>query len=482
MRKLPSLCLLVATLAANAANGPFALKLVEPPRQQTENHLAKASAQKAVNIPRLAAAPAIDGKISPQEWAGALSAKDFQIIHSLALQQAVMKSGDGDPSAWLKKTLVPTDKTEAFLGCSGSTLHIAARCADRNPKNLKAAPSAARDSAIYGGDCFDVFLSPDSSAYYHFIADWRGVLYDAKHSRKVDAGHSSWTGDQSWNAKDIACASSVDATGWSVEFAIPFAAVGLTGKDGEALTLNLGREAQTDKEYSAWGPCANSFHEPESFIPANVAKPSQKPLRLSDVIFPQLLCGENNIEIGVENLLQSQQAAHIAVAFSPTGRPEAKASQTVTLPPGKTAAAQLCVAAAEGAGILEATVADSSGVVDRFRATVSVPPALESIFPSGEFTADQTEMRFQLGVNVAPSSASDYRLDLSLSGKQDLETFRQSFVLAQAGDYQVTLNLKPIPEGQERKLTVELFHGQEPTPVQRKQLRIIKYPSPFNGW
>lgn len=180
-------------------------------------------------------APVIDGTVGEAEWAGAMRTKPF-----------VVPSGD-------KATL----RTTARLTHDGKNLYLAVECADPDPASL-VRDHTRRDGDVYLDDCVEVFLDADLDfrTYYHFLVNAGNVQRDERGA--LDRLPSY---DVSWNA-GWSSAVHRGTDGWSVELAIPLAAVGLDLSLDRAIGLNICRDAKRAGEVSCWVPTHGGFHNP----------------------------------------------------------------------------------------------------------------------------------------------------------------------------------------------------------------------------
>ena len=125
-----------------------------------------------------------------------------------------------------------------------------------------------RDDGVWNGDSVEVSLSgaPENgaplardAAYFHFIINPRGVLWDAK-----ARGESN---DISFNTH-AKSAAQIGANEWTVEVAIPWKDLGMTApQTGAKLSLNLARVrvAGQAATYSSWSQFVGGFQETENF-------------------------------------------------------------------------------------------------------------------------------------------------------------------------------------------------------------------------
>ena len=177
--------------------------------------------------------PTIDGKIESSEWAGASRVSGF-VIHDT-----------GKPAA---------KQTEAWLQYDASRIFIAFRLSEPDPRHIKC-DIRARDGEVWTDDAVEIFIDAnrDQSTYFQLVVNSAGVQFDGARP-----------GGESWN-RAWATAAIVGPESWSVEVAIPFAALGSTPTPGDAWGLNLCRDEQQRGESSCWSPTGGGFHRPSRF-------------------------------------------------------------------------------------------------------------------------------------------------------------------------------------------------------------------------
>jgi len=123
--------------------------------------------------------------------------------------------------------------------------------------NALVAECAERDGSVWTDDSNELFIDPTAGKkdYYQFIVNSKGILLDGRAK------------DQDYNSKaKVAVKRMTD--GWSVEFAIPLADLGVTGSPkGQTWTANFNRNRLTsgEAEAHAWADTGESFHNPEAF-------------------------------------------------------------------------------------------------------------------------------------------------------------------------------------------------------------------------
>lgn len=180
------------------------------------------------------APPVIDGDVAGDPaWAGAPSATDFKLI--------------GKPDT------LASQPTEAKLLHDDTHLYVSFICHEERMDGLVTRVTVA-DGPVWEDDCVEVFLAPfaDPGRYHHFLVNAAGVLRD------------EWVKDETWQS-GAQSAARQDEGRWSVELAVPLAALGLDESVGSTWRVNFCRGARAHDEFSSWAPCAAGFHEPQSF-------------------------------------------------------------------------------------------------------------------------------------------------------------------------------------------------------------------------
>lgn len=178
--------------------------------------------------------PVIDGEVAGDPaWEGVPSATDFTLL--------------GKPDT------LAGQPTEAKLLYDDTHLYVAFICHEERMDRL-VTRVAVPDGPVWEDDCVEVFLAPfaDPGRYYHFLVNAAGVLRDER------------VKDETWQSGAQAAAQKRERS-WSVELAIPLAALQLDETVGSTWRLNFCRGTRAHDEFSSWAPCAETFHEPESF-------------------------------------------------------------------------------------------------------------------------------------------------------------------------------------------------------------------------
>jgi hypothetical protein len=195
-----------------------------------------AAERRTLTIPRCtrAAAPTLDGRIEPAEWAGAVVAGEFRAM------------GGRLPAA---------PQTTVRLMHDGTNLYAAFECADSRASELAAKRLANDDMHIFDGDAVELFINSAAfpGRYSHFAVSpansrWGGVA-------DVPSGLT-------WQS-----AAAVGDAAWTVEAAIPFASLDIQDPAGLVFRANLARSRVTGatRQASVWNAVRRAFMEPDHF-------------------------------------------------------------------------------------------------------------------------------------------------------------------------------------------------------------------------
>ncbi len=200
-----------------------------------------------LSVRRCDAPPVIDGVLGPDEWTG------LAPIGGPALT-------NGKPA-----------RLTFFAGMVYDDAGIYAFCVSEIPDlSILRAAVKERDGAVYGDDCYEIFLDPDPDTptqYFHLVANSIDTHYDG--FGKKD---SSWNGD--WRSKSVV-EELEDGRGlWTIEIAVPFETLGVSApEDGATWRFNLCRtwfwkfveEGHGPERYISFAPTASGYHAPEKF-------------------------------------------------------------------------------------------------------------------------------------------------------------------------------------------------------------------------
>ena len=161
--------------------------------------------------------------------------------------------------------------TTAWLAWSDTHLYVAYRC-EIDAIN---AVGTRRDADVWRGECAELFLCPRgaNAPYYEIEFSPTNVMYDSRPlSYAWDEVYTpetiQWNPDTVFKAQ-VQRDDAGKVTGWTLEAAIPFAAIdGGTPKPGAVWLFNafrIAHPASGREEYQAWQPTYADFHKPHQF-------------------------------------------------------------------------------------------------------------------------------------------------------------------------------------------------------------------------
>ncbi|MBN2312258.1 MAG: DUF4091 domain-containing protein [Candidatus Hydrogenedentes bacterium] len=212
--------------------------------------------------------PAIDGRVSVEEWARAGQIDGFvENLHG------------GAPAA----------ATRAWAGHDVESLYIAVVCEEPALSEVTSRTFSKRDGAVWNNECIEVFVDPqaDRASYIHFLVDILNQRHDA-------LGSDYYGYNPDWQS-----AVTQGDGQWAVEMAIPFLALGTPPPEpGQCWFANLCRERKVVSELSAWRATRGSFAAPgrfgtwvfdslKAFLEAEAGHVAERPMEL-----PQELASE----------------------------------------------------------------------------------------------------------------------------------------------------------------------------------------------
>ncbi|MGE5531953.1 MAG: glycoside hydrolase domain-containing protein [Bacteroidota bacterium] len=185
-----------------------------------------------LTIVPLAQAPVIDGKVSPEEWGGAVTVPGFTVLH-----QANLVSNS------------PTVK----LAWSPQALLVAASV-PLPPGQRARATATDFDGTVWNDDSVEVHVDAghQHKKNYQFVVNALGTHFDSL------AGDSKWNG--AWEAR------AQNTPGqWTCEFAIPWSTVGGAPKSGDMGGFNIVINSSYLGGTLSFAPLKGSAHDTNSF-------------------------------------------------------------------------------------------------------------------------------------------------------------------------------------------------------------------------
>ncbi len=333
----------------------------------------------ALAVPRLPAAPVVDGAVDDQVWRQA------------ALVETLRNTQTGDPV---------TPGTRVWVGYDDRALYVAFACDEPMMDRLVVERSGRDAQEVWLDDGVEVFLDPSGrrERYAHFIVNAAGAMLDA-------IGE-----DLSWNSSARAAAQRYQGS-WQCELEVPWADLEAAGLKREAvMALNLCRNRMADPaagwKHAAWSATYAWFHVPARF---GVALPEQGDLGLVDVELPTLF-GRQMLKVALVNRTQERQMVRVQAAVDYEGQEAAMAPEAllVETKPGERTEASVPVALTRaGKARIVLTYGPPEGKVNTasFDVVVPEPATLPSRLVS---MGRDGALRVALELNVAPSGDDLY--------------------------------------------------------------------------
>jgi len=138
----------------------------------------------------------------------------------------------------------PTEATQVWVAYNEDALFIAVRCQDSQPNKI-VAREMVRDAFLMSDDSIEIILDTfhDNRNAYYFATNPLGVLVDGRISENRMMNRE-WDGI--WMVR-----TSIDETGWSAEFEIPFKTLGFSTGNG-SWGFNISRHLGRNREFSRW--------------------------------------------------------------------------------------------------------------------------------------------------------------------------------------------------------------------------------------
>jgi uncharacterized protein DUF5916/cellulose/xylan binding protein with CBM9 domain len=178
----------------------------------------------------------IDGKILENEWANAVLISDF-------IQR---EPDDGKPVS---------EKTKVYLLYDADNLYIAFRCWDNEPDKI-IANVMRRDEWLLNNDCIEIFLDTyhDHRNAFYFSTNPLGAQRDGIITAELPDDQQNWDWNGVWDN-----ASSIDSSGWTAEFSIPFKTLRFDDNDTLTWGVNFSRCIPRKREEAYWAPISRDI-------------------------------------------------------------------------------------------------------------------------------------------------------------------------------------------------------------------------------
>jgi Carbohydrate family 9 binding domain-like len=198
-----------------------------------------ASAAQIVPTPKTST-PKIDGKLDDACWKQAQWQNSFTVLD--------------------KPKVKASPQTRFKVVHDNSFLYIAVELDEPTMNKLKA-KITMRDGRVWVDDCLEIFIDAnrDKASYHHFVINSTGTVYD---SERRQGGH---VGTSKWNSAGIKTATSKQNNSWTLEVAIPFVDLGISGNTTWGINIARERQAGGKLQLSTFVPLTGGFHEPANF-------------------------------------------------------------------------------------------------------------------------------------------------------------------------------------------------------------------------
>ncbi|MBT3344536.1 MAG: hypothetical protein HN712_20335 [Gemmatimonadetes bacterium] len=196
-----------------------------------------------LRVPRLSAAPAIDGQLDARAWQRAAEiTRFFQNVSRL-------------------RPIETSPATRVRLGWTDDRIFILVEGDEPSTDNLRI-EATQRDENAWQDDCVEIFFDAnrDGRSYHQIVVNSLGTIFDQY------SDGSSPQGDLGWNA-DMEHAVVVSESGWSLEIGLPLAQLTESAGpiSGQVWGFNLARIRQEASEYGQWAPTYGSALRPDRF-------------------------------------------------------------------------------------------------------------------------------------------------------------------------------------------------------------------------
>ena len=209
----------------------------------TASWAAKPPRQGLLTLGKTAAPPQIDGVLDDALWRESIKLAPFTL------------TADSGPAKEQTNAQLGYDNDFLYLG-----IHAEAFCLQPETNQMHAFrknATAQDDQGISRDDCIVFIISHGDAEpiMYDFFINANGAVLDS-----CGRGPDFWgTRDPSWNA-GIRCQTKVESGYWTVEAAIPLAAMGLAGEAKPTCRFLVGRIEKRSGETSAWQHVGRAFH------------------------------------------------------------------------------------------------------------------------------------------------------------------------------------------------------------------------------
>ena len=277
----------------------------------------------AITVPRVEAAPTVDGKLDDEVWEQVSTVDDF-ILQRYGLMR-------GQEQLTTCYSLAKAN-TRVWIGRTDTELLVAFKAWEPEIEALHL-DYDQRDGRIWMNDCVEFMLQPKPGLLYHFIVDGTGTTLD----QRTKDGKS----DRGWNLPDLSDhiagavhknEENLSKSYWVVEMRLPFEQLGGQPQSGTEWNLNFCRERWAPKyksysELSSWTGTPSGFSDDKFFgraVFSNVAVRLPEPAAGGQLTHPFL--GQNTGRVQLINRGGGPAALKASVMTTTRGEEESLAS------------------------------------------------------------------------------------------------------------------------------------------------------------
>jgi hypothetical protein len=198
--------------------------------------------------------------------------------------------------------LPATQRTEVFIGVSGSALHIGVVAYDTDPDAIIATDSR-RDSSLEDTDSFSVLIDGllDRQNGFVFGTNPAGVEFDGQVTRE-GTGQNAFGGEgglnKNWDAP-WTVSSRISDVGWSSEMRIPFSSLRYGTDDVQSWGFNFERRIRRNNEVAYWSPMSQDrdlLRVSEAGTIEGIQIPRQRNLQITPYVLGKTKDGGNLAE------------------------------------------------------------------------------------------------------------------------------------------------------------------------------------------
>jgi len=250
--------------------------IYKPMEKHSLAYAERSKSRRRLACPAVKTAPVIDGRLDDAAW---------------------KRAGRTEPFVSLTMDKAEVD-TVAFVARDDKNLYLAFECMEPNVDKLVAQHNDPDKIDLCLDDDVEVFIDVGRTRekYYHFMINPNANVCDRSVGMGLDNAGVPWNAGatvKTWRGKDR----------WTVEAAIPLAALKAEAKDGQVWGLNLcrGRRAgiQGRAQNTCWSPTFGGFNNADEFGMLvmtgleGLAPATTGPAPVVDIAFEDPITGDN---------------------------------------------------------------------------------------------------------------------------------------------------------------------------------------------